>query len=358
MLGDLTGFGSGNVKSVESQQSIDPALLKQLSEVEKKSTGSSSGSSSGGAINEKRSGFKALEYLKDLDNWKALMTGGDAILFSYELPLLGLGFGAEVPLARIPLGPVMVKVDGLIDFQAVADLAFGYDTFGIRKAIDSGNPIDALDGFFVHDWTLPTFSNGKIVKGTGGEEKDEFYINASVGLQLSAALGPISGGGLAEINFYAGLDLQDIATSELTKDEDGYVTDVDWISDGRIRGSEIATMYDYEGGGFKNLFNIKMGADFVASVFVKLDLFVTEITLFKAELFRINLFNLELNAPRVQPYLAEKQGDTLYLNVGSRAELRKYFNTTDGGENVVLSGSGGTVTVSYTHLTLPTNREV
>ena len=96
--------------------------------------------------------------------------------------------------------------------------------------------------------------------------------------------------------------------SELTKDEYGLVTDVDWISDGRIRGSEIATMYEYEDGGFKNLFNITMGVDFLAGIFVELDLWITTVTLYKAELFRVNLFNFEYNAPRVQPYLARKTG--------------------------------------------------
>ena len=37
--------------------------------------------STGGKIVEKRSGFKAIEYLKDLDNWKSLMTGGGCDTF-------------------------------------------------------------------------------------------------------------------------------------------------------------------------------------------------------------------------------------------------------------------------------------
>jgi hypothetical protein len=181
----------------------------------------------------------------------------------------------------------------------------------------------------VHDFTLPTFKNGSIVSGTGGEEKDEFYVNASIGLKLSAALGPISGGGKGAIELYAGLDLQDIAQSVLTKNADGFVESVEYVSDGRIRGSEIATMFEYEGGGFENLFNIQLSVDFVASLFVELDLWIDTITLYEAELFRVNLFNHTIEAPRVEPYLAEQSGDVLTLNFGDRAAARQYFGTDD-----------------------------
>ncbi len=215
-----------------------------------------------------------------------------------------------------------------------------------RRSIQATH-LDAIDGFFVHDFTLPTFKNGGIVSGTGGVEKDEFYVNASVGLALSAALGPIKGGGIGSIDFYAGLDLQDIEQSVLTKNADGYVEFVAYVSDGRIRGSEIATMFAYENGGFGNLFNIQMSADFVASIFVELDLWIKTITLYRAELFRVNLFDLEYNAPKVEPYLAEQSGDTLTLNFGDRAAARKYFGTEDVGEEVTLYGSGGSVSIEY-----------
>ncbi|NDC89088.1 MAG: calcium-binding protein, partial [Bacteroidetes bacterium] len=202
-------------------------------------------------------------------------------------------------------------------------------------------------GFFIFDFTLPEFKDGKIVPGTGGVEKDEFYISATLGIKLGIALGPLKGGGFGSINFYAGLDLQDIARSELTKDDRGYVTDVKWVSDGRIRGSEIATMFAYEGGGFLNLFNARMGATLSLGVFVELDLGLFTITFFKATLFKFNLFQLQYNAPRVQPYLATQVGDTLYLNSGDRAGLRKYFDVTDGDEEFILYGEGGEVSIEF-----------
>jgi len=339
VLGDLAGFGTGEVVAKQDSVALDPALLKKLAETEAKSTG--------GSKDTKRSGFKIKEYLLDIDNWKSIMTGGDAILFSYELPLLGAGFQKQVPLAKVPIGPIMMTIDMFAELKIYADLAFGFDTYGIRKAINTGNPLDALDGFFIFDFTLPEFKDGKIVPGTGGVEKDEFYISATLGMKLGIALGPLKGGGFGSINFYAGLDLQDIARSELTKDDRGYVTDVKWVSDGRIRGSEIATMFAYEGGGFLNLFNARMGATLSLGVFVELDLGLFTITFFEATLFKFNLFQLQYNAPRVQPYLATQVGDTLYLNAGDRAGLRKYFDVTDSDEEFILYGEGGEVSIEF-----------
>ena len=60
----------------------------------------------------------------------------------------------------------------------------------------------------------------------------------------------------------------------------------------------------------------------------------------------ITLLDLSYNAPQVKPVLAEKQGDVLHLNVGDRAAKRKYMDILDGGEEFILSGSGGNVTVT------------
>ncbi|MGR3540571.1 MAG: calcium-binding protein, partial [Hasllibacter sp.] len=353
VLGSIVGLGAGELRAIPSIVPVSAELERRFDGIAKGSSGGagvSTGSGSGAnrpKIGEPRSGFKMLEYIKSIENWKQIMSGGDAILFTYELPLLGFEAGADVPLARVPIGPLMLGLDAGVDLIAAADLAFGYDTYGIRQAIGSGNPLDALDGFFVHDFTLPTFRNGKIVGGTGGEEKDEFFLQASFSLSLSVSLGPIKGGGRGTLTFYAGVDLQDIAKSELTKDAFGNVESVQFVSDGRIRGSEIATMFDYEGGGFANLFNITLSADVALSVFVELDLWLTTVTFYEATLFRANLFDYTYEAPRVQPYLAEKQGDTLVLNFGDRAGERRYFGTEDGGEEVTLHGSGGTVYVEY-----------
>lgn len=143
-----------------------------------------------------------------------------------------------------------------------------------------------------------------------------------------------------------GVDVQDIEKSTLVKDAAGYVIDQIWESDGKIRGSEIATMWGYQGGGPLNLVNIDGTVDFVASAIVDLDLKIKRVNLLDAELFRINLLEMGYDAPKVQPVLATNEGGILYLNSGSRAGHRVY-NTEDGGEQFYLYGSGDTVWVEF-----------
>lgn len=319
-------------------------IANGLSGISGKSTGGVNGPA---GSSTPRSGFKAFEYIKDIGNWMNLLTGGDATLFTYEMPLLEFKADFSVPLIRVPIGPVVLGVDAFGGFRAAVDLAFGYDTYGIRKAIETGNPLYAFDGFYVSDFTLPQFKDGKIVPGTGGQEKDEFTFNATIGLEANVSLAVVKAGLRAAIELGVGADLQDIARSKLTKDADGNVVDVQWISDGKIRGTEIATMFEYENGGFANLFNLHAGADLVGSLVIDIFALFGYVNIVDVELFRVNLFNYEYNAPRVQPYLARQEGSTLYVNAGSRAGDRRYFNTDDGNETFIVSGANGTVNLEY-----------
>jgi hypothetical protein len=79
-LGSLQGFGSGNLSSTPVSTGLPLDLQAKFNDMAAKSTGGSSSAA--------RSGFKMLEYIKSIDNWKAIFSGGDAVLFSYELPLL------------------------------------------------------------------------------------------------------------------------------------------------------------------------------------------------------------------------------------------------------------------------------
>ena len=183
-------------------------------------------------------------------------------------------------LVVIPLGPIPLDISINGNFSAAVDLAFGYDSYGIRKMIEDGISGDltvadgfayAFDGFYVSDFTLPQFNADGIVPGTGGEEKPELSLSAGVGIQAAVNLGIVRGGLEGGVEFYTDIDLQDIAKPKLTKDETGYVTDIEWKSDGKIRFSEMVTMWNYTGndapGGLANLFNVE-AADFVASAFV------------------------------------------------------------------------------------------
>ncbi len=341
-LGDIRGFGTDDVEGDAGAVSLSADMQARFDDMEAQS----SAGASAGATN--RSGFRVLEYMTDLSNWVELLTGGDATLFTYEMPLLEAMASFSVPIFGLSLGPASFGIMATGSLELSADFAFGYDTYGVRKALSSGDPLDVMDGFYVSDVTLPEFSNGSIVSGTGGVDKAELTFNVSVGLEAGVSLGIIKGGLGGGINFFTEVDLQDIETSTLTKDDLGNVTDITWESDGKIRISEIETMWGYEGGGFQNLFNITTGLEVYASAYVKIKIpivgtkTVVDITLFEATLFEISH-----DAPNVQPTLAVQSGDMLTINAGTLAGNREYFNTVDGGESFWLTGSGGTVNVEF-----------
>ena len=310
---------------------------------------------------QERSGFKILEYILDINNWMKMIQGGDATLFTYEMPLLEFKTDFDIPIFKYSVGVASLEVGVFGEIDAKIDLAFGYDTYGIRKTIECAvaNPNDAagyfniLDGMYISDWTLPEFKNRKIVPNTGGKEKDEFSVEMFIGLKATVDIANfIRGGVIGGVEIYVGADLQDIARSVLEKsdpDEPWKVTKVNWVSDGKIRGSEIWTMLTYDNNlGPANLFNLHIKGDFVVEAFA--DIFLGKwkpIDSSPWELIRINLFDVTIDAPHVMPHLAHQEGDTLYIHAGTRAGDRKYFNTGDANEAFILTGSGGMVNIEY-----------
>ncbi|MEM9589065.1 MAG: hypothetical protein AAGA03_17420, partial [Planctomycetota bacterium] len=85
-----------------------------------------------------------------LDNPTSLigvLLGQDATLFAYQTPKLAADFamGITVPIT----GPLAIELVGGIGVDA--QFSFGYDTLGLRKFLDSKDPVDLTDGFFVSD---------------------------------------------------------------------------------------------------------------------------------------------------------------------------------------------------------------
>ncbi|MCG8549230.1 MAG: hypothetical protein MI799_02375, partial [Desulfobacterales bacterium] len=376
LIGSLMGLGTGDVSWESPATSPDDSMPGWMRDFLDSIEEESAGNSGNGAAASARSGFK-IDYIFDIGNWAQIFSGGSATLFTYEMPLLQFAKSFRVLIAPIPIGatigsaiaaatsgagsfivpilnPLFLNIYARGSISAYVDLAFGFDTYGIQKMAAGGNLIDVLDGFYVSDWTLPEFDAGGIVPGTGGEEKPEFSFGVALGLDGEIAY---SGGGasvglglgaLLSLNF--DFDFQDVARSNLTKDDQGNVTAVTWESDGKIRASEIIAMATYTEngalGGFFNLINATATMDFTGSVFVSASLGPISVVL-RVDLFTLNILTLSYNAPFVQPVLAEQQGSTLYLNSGSRAGNRSYFNTEDGDETFILSGSGGTVNIEY-----------
>jgi hypothetical protein len=112
-----------------------------------------------------------------------------------------------------------------------------------------------MDGFFVMDFDMK------------GNEKDEFGLKGYVGLEGVVNLAIARGGVDGRLTLEAGVDMQDIGKSVLTKNANGYVTNVQFVSDGKIRGSELATMWNYQNGGLANLFNLSASVGIEANAF-------------------------------------------------------------------------------------------
>ncbi|MGN7613297.1 hypothetical protein ACQZV8_14575, partial [Magnetococcales bacterium HHB-1] len=358
MLGDLIGLGTQAAQAVKGTQShidglnnwldssasdeeIDKVQLDFEAEMKKKLEGIEDEAS--GFSTTERSGFQILPYIKDINNWLSIFTGGDAVLFTYEMPILSFNESFDQTLATIPVyGPVMIQLGAMGSFGAHVDLSFGFDTYGIRKAMETKKWWQVADGFYVNDWSLPQFVNGSAVAGTGGVEKDEFIINTSLGLWGTGGVSGIQVGLAGELVLRVGADINDIPVPTLIRDNNGMVTDVTWQSDGRIRASEIATMWNYQNGGLKNLFDVSADMDFVLSGIAKV-LWKK----FKIRLIRADLFEFNYEAPDVQPILAEKDGDILYLNSGDRSDKRFYGDLDNKTERFILSGQDGRVNIEF-----------
>ncbi|MEM4406491.1 MAG: calcium-binding protein, partial [Candidatus Methanomethylicaceae archaeon] len=329
LLGDIIGLGTNNVSAIQAEYSLPSELQSFLDRITSDSTGGASpttGIKSGGSATE-RSGFKILDYILDIGNWMKLITGGDATLFTYELPYLEYELTFRQGIATITAGPAVINIYAIGGFSIGADLGFGYDTFGIKKAIKTGNWWDAFDGFYIADWGITT-----------GKEKDELTFGVEIGLEATLWLLLIEAGLGGKVGFEVGLDLQDIN------------------DDGKIRISELVTMWNYTGndapGGLLNIINLDSRAYFQAYVFVDVGISIPVVGKIMKRvvdwtIFDITLAEWEYNAPKVQPVLAHAEGDTLYIHSGKRAKDREYLDAEDGGEHFTITGTASSITVKY-----------
>lgn len=344
-LGDITGFGTGDISAQKNQsEEALQALAKleaQEAEVDRTGNGGADGESA-------RSGFRYLEYVTDLSNWMKILTGGDATLFTYEMPIMEQAARVDVPIYGVKMGPAKFGVFATGNVSLAADMAFGYDTSGLRKSMKSGNPLDAFDGFYVSNVTMPEFANGSIVPGTGGLPKPEVMFDVSVGLEAGVNAGPVAGGLSGAIIFDADLNLKDIEKSVLTKDEQGYVTNVAYEDDGKVRMSEILTMCGYNGNGPLNLFNIESETRVQSDVYVDVNIpIVGKKRIIDETLFKVVLYEKDYMAPTVMPTLGVVDGGVLTINAGTLAANREYFNTKDFGESFWLYGDSSEVAIEF-----------
>lgn len=276
--------------------------------------------------NNRFGGGLAFPILQNPTTAFGLLLGRDVSLFTFDLPTLEVNFNVSqfFPI----LGPLGVRLAG--NFNARADFAFGYDTFGIRRfatALTDGDPSTTadpsmlFDGFFVSDTDRPD--------GTFGTDVPEIQLNASITasgeLNVIVAAAGVGGGIFANVNF----DLRDPNT------------------DGKVRLNELVD--GVLARGPLGIFNTsgKLEAGLNAYVRVGLDIpFVGFVGWEDSyDIARVTLLDFDFGAADLSPnpVLAEIDNSlgagTLRLNMGAFAANRVTGNTIDGDETFQVTRS-------------------
>ncbi|WP_088891375.1 DUF4347 domain-containing protein [Leptolyngbya ohadii] len=221
-----------------------------------------------------------------------LLIGQPVNLFTYDLPELALNFSVEKEKTFAPL-PVVGAVSGSIGISA--DLAFGYDTFGLQQWADADYPLDqttrVFNGFYISDRENPD--------GTG-EDVDEFKI--ALGLELSAGLG---------VSFKPGISLWGGPYVGVEGTPKFDLKDPD--NDGKVRANELISGFPLEFTGVS--VEAAAGAKVTGSL-GPLEATLAQFTLFDTEVLKYDARSRELELigmpPRELVALVRETVDRVY----------------------------------------------
>lgn len=222
-----------------------------------------------------------------------VLTGKQADLFTFELPT----FTFETTFSRffpIPAFPIVgAEIAGTIG--ADIDLAFGYDTSGLQRFLNSGNRKDVFDGFFLFDH--------ENADGTGADIPELTLRGAlTVAGKATVAVGSASVGG----GIFAGIDFN------LNDPND----------DGKIRGIELL---DNALLGNAGLFVFDVSGHVDAGLFARVEIGTGIFSVTKThDIATVRLLDYDFPRPDGNAVpLAQFNGSTLELNIGANAVRRK-----------------------------------
>ena len=243
-----------------------------------------------------------------------LLLGQDIDLVHYDMPKLSFGFDWST-FIRI-WAPLGVRLG--VSLDASIDLAFGYDTLGIRQWVGSDYKDFGrlLNGFYVDDLDK------------NGNDKNELLFHG--GLKASAELNAgVSAGVGGGVDINVGFNL------------------FDPNKDGKLRLSEMKTLLSEE--GLFGMFDVE--GEITAKLYAYLDLY-----LYRDEwniTDDITLFEFKYTHT-VQPVMISTSGDDVVANIGSNASSRVSTEgvnktLTDGDEILYLSVNGSEVSDDYNH---------
>jgi len=231
-----------------------------------------------------------------------LFLGENIDLVHYDMPALNFSFNWD-KFFRI-YGPLGVRTG--VSFGATIDLAFGYDTLGIKQwiASDYKNHGCLVNGFYVDD-----------LKDGIDVNELTFYGGLCASAELNAGVNAGIGGGV-DIN--VGINL------------------FDPNGDGKVRLNEIAETVKYDGPF--GLFDIN--GSITAKLYAYVDLlFYTKKWNITGD---ITLFDFNFEHKRKPVMLSSENGDVV-ANVGDNSDNRINGDLTDGDEELTLEVKGRTV---------------
>ena len=233
---------------------------------------------------------------KARSNVMALMMGGDVDLIKFDMSPLEFNFDWRKSFAIV--GPLFADIG--FNFGVNIDLCFGYDSYGLRKWVNSGckDYGQLLNGFYIDDLD----ENGKDVAEV------VFHSGIVAGASVCGRAGINVG-----LNFNINMDF------------------IDPNCDGKIRLGELADM-----ASFNPLDMFDLSATIEAKAFAYLDLvfYRKEWTLWSSGAFE--LFN---TAKKSNDAILVKKIDNqgLFVCAGEYAEYQLNGNLTDGEDVVDVS---------------------
>lgn len=247
--------------------------------------------------------------------------GGEADLITWDIPDLNAGFELRKSFPIFP--PLFVELFGGVNFQTNFDM--GYDTRGLRLAMDSGDAADLLLGVYLHD------DHSEIA---GASNDPELQMTATIGagakLDVAVAQAGVEGG------------LRGTLAADLADPDDN----------GKVYVDELV---DQISNGVECVFDLSGSLDVFLAAYIKVgvDTPFGFVTLYKDRFKLAEATILDWSAHLCEPTVpdvASASGSTLTLHMGSKAKDVIPGKTEDGDEVFLVEYSGGKTRVTaYGH---------
>ncbi len=124
----------------------------------------------------------ALPILQDPKAIYATLLGKDVSFFTFDFPTLHFNLQMSQSQA-FPVGPIIVVVTIYGGVDVNAHLKVGYDTYGLRRLLQTGDPAKLADGFYVD--TVASYCNIRGYIGIQGSV-NFLFVGGGVGAEIGA----------------------------------------------------------------------------------------------------------------------------------------------------------------------------